>query len=358
MKNAHNPPWPFVKSTGVARGFGQSGKQWTDALNCAARCWLAAFALGLQFFAASALSQEYPTRPVRIIVPVPAGGGLDVIARVVAERLTRKWGQPVLVESKPGGASIIGTDFVAKAAPDGYTLLYTSDASITSNPHLYAKLPYDPLRDLAPITQLVRPWLMVVAHPSVTANTLHELATLAKRKPGMLNYGSYGDGSQPHLLFESFNSQSGVAISHIPYKGSAPSLQAVVAGEVHLSLITVVLSRSLVKAGKLKAIAVASAQRSLAMPDVQTVSEAGFPNIDPRSWLGLFATGGSPRHVITKIHADVAALFSDPEFRKRQIVERGYDAAISASPEEFAGFIRSDLAYKAQLIKSARIRAQ
>lgn len=326
-------------------------------MNIAAR-WLATLALGLQLFAGYALSQEYPTRLVRVVVPYPPGGGLDIMARVVAERLSRKWGQPVLVENKPGGASIIGADFVAKAAPDGYTLLFTSDVTITSNPHLFLKLPFDPMKDLAPISQVLSSSLIAVAHPSVAANTMQELAALAKKSPDMLNYGSMGRGSQPHLLYESFGTQIGARFTHVPYKGLAPALQAVLVGEVQLFLAPISLTRSFIQSGKLKAIAISSTQRSAVMPNVPTLGEAGFPNIDPHTWFGLFATGGAPRHVITKIHADVVSMFGDSDFRDRQVAEKGYDPAPSASPDDFARFIREDLTYKAQLIKIARIRPE
>ena len=319
---------------------------------------LIALGLGLQIFPSSALPQDYPSRPVRVIVPYPPGGGLDIMARVVSERLSRRWSQPVLVENKPGGASIIGSEFVARSAPDGYTLLITSDVTMTSNPHMYVKLPYDPLKDFAAVTQLLWSSQIVVAHPSVPVGTMPELAALAQRKPGELNYGSMGNGSQPHLLYESFGAQIGARFTNIPYKGLAPALQAVLAGEVQLFLAPIALSRSAIQAGKLKAIAIAAAARSPLLPDVPTLREAGYPNIDPHTWFGVFATGGSPRPVVRKIHADIVAIFSDPEFRTSQVVEKGYEPATSSSPEDFTAFIRSDLAYKAQLIKNARIRAE
>lgn len=326
-------------------------------MNFRLRHWAVSLVLALQLLPGIAESQEYPLRPVRMIVPYPAGGGVDLMARVMAERLSKIWGQPVLVENKAGGGTIIGAEFVAKAAPDGYTLLLTTDATITSNPLLHSRLPYDSLKDFAPITQLIGAPQIVVAHPSVTANTMDELVALARNKPGMLNYGSYGNGSQPHLLFESFKTQSGAQIASIPYRGAAPGLQAVVVGEVHLALVPIALSRGFIQTGKLKPIAIARTQRDPSLPLVPTLREAGFPDIDPITWFGLFATGGTPQPVIARIHTSVATIFADREFQERQVLQKGYDSAIG-SPEEFAAFIRQDLEHKAKLIKGARIRAE
>src|SRR3990172_6352524 len=181
--------------------------------------------------AAGALAQAYPSRTVRIIVPYPPGGGVDGMARPLADQLSKRWGQPVIVENKAGAATIIGAEFVARSAPDGYTLLLTSESTITSNPHVYSKLPYDPIKELAPITQLIGLPQMVVAHPSVSANSLGDLVALAKTNPGKLNYGSYGSGSQPHLLYEGLKAKAGINLTHVPYKGIAPAVQAVLGGE-------------------------------------------------------------------------------------------------------------------------------
>ena len=244
-----------------------------------ARLVLIAFATVL---CAAVHAQEFPGKPVRIVVPYPPGGGVDGMARPIADRLSRLWNQPVVVENKPGASTIIGSDFVAKAAPDGLTLLLTSDSSITSNPHLYPKMPFDPVKDLAPVTQLIDLFQMVVAHPSVPARTMQELVELAKARPGTLNYGSYGSGSQPNLLFEALKAQTGVNIAHIPYKGIAPALTAAVAGEVQMTLGGTATSRGYFVAGRLKPLAIARQQRLPAMPDVPTLRESGFPDIDPR----------------------------------------------------------------------------
>ena len=305
----------------------------------------------------AAWSQQYPTGPVRVVVPYPPGGGVDGLARPLADRLGKAWGQPVIVENKPGGGTIIGGDFVARATPDGYTLLLTSDSTITSNPHLYTKLPYDPLKDLAPVTQLIDLHQMVVVHPSVSANTLQELVALAKAKPNSLNYGSYGSGSQPHLLFEGLKAETGIQIAHIPYKGLAPALAAAVAGEVQMTLGGAATSRGHITTGRLKALAIARHERLAIMPDIPTLREAGFPNIHPQPWFGLFATGGTPPAVLARIQKEVARILAEPTFREREIDGKGY-TGVGSTPQEFATFIRSDYAYKGRLIKISGARAE
>lgn len=306
---------------------------------------------------ALAIAQDFPAKPVRIVVPYPPGGGVDGLARPIAERLSLRWGQAVLVDNKPGAATLIGAEFVAKAAPDGATLLLTSESTITSNPHIYPSLPYDPIKDLAPVTQLIGLPQMVVAHPSVAATSLKELIELARARPGALNYGSYGSGSQPHLLFEGLRSKTGISLTQIPYKGIAPAVAAVLAGEVQLTTAAASVSRGHIQAGKLRALAIARGERLALMPDVPTLAESGFAEIDPQSWFGLFATAGTPPAVIRKIRDDVAALFDDAEFRERHINQRGFDAVLSA-PEAFARFIQADLQQKARLIRISGAKAE
>ena len=315
-------------------------------------------ALSLGLAASAAIhAQAYPSKPVKMIVPYPPGGGVDIMARALAEPLGRVWGHAVVVDNKPGGGTIIGAELAARAVPDGYTLLLTSDSTITSNPHTYAKLPYDPMKDFAPITTLVRAPQIVVVHPSVPANTLQELANLARSKPDEINYGSFGVGSPQHLAFESFKTQTGTRLTHVPYKGFAPTIQAIITGEVQLTMTSVSLTRPFVQAGKVKALAIGKAERDSTMPDVPTLRELGFPGIDPQNWFGLFAPAGTPLPAVLKIQAEVGAIFAEPGFRERHVLSRGYDSAI-ISPEEFAAFIRSDLAYKAKMIRNAGIRPE
>ena len=302
-------------------------------------------------------AQEFPSGPVRLVVPYPAGGGVDGMARPIAERLTKLWGKPVVIDNKAGGSTIIGTDAVAKAAPDGHTLLFTSDSSITSNPHLFANLPFDPVKDLVPVTQLIDLHQMVVVHPSVSANTMQELVALAKAKPGQLNYGSYGAGSQPNLLFEALRVQTGAQIAHIPYKGIAPAIAATLAGEVQMTLGGAATTGGYFPSGRMKPLAIGRSQRLAQHPNVPTLREAGFPDVDPRSWFGILAPRGTPKAVVEKIRNDVVRVISDPEFDSREITGKGY-TAVGSTPDEFARFIQADLEYKGKMIKSAGIKVE
>jgi len=304
-----------------------------------------------------AAAQDYPTKLVRVVVPYPPGGGVDGMARPLADRLGRLWHQPVVVDNRPGAGTIVGGDSVAKASADGYTLLFTSDSTITSNPHLYEKSPYDPIKDLAPITQLIDLHQMVVVHPSVTANTMQELVALAKAKPDSLNYGSYGSGSQPHLLFEALKAETGIRIAHVPYKGIAPAITATIAGEVQMTLGGAATTGEYFATGKMKPLAIARPTRLALFPDVPTLREASFPDIDPKPWYGLFATAGTPRPIIDKIQKAVAEIMADPAFRDREVIGKGY-AGVGSTPDEFAAFIKTDLAYKGRLIKISGAKAE
>jgi len=323
------------------------------------RRWLAACATALGVAAAvPAMGQPaWPARPVRIVVPYAPGGGVDVIARALADRLGQKWGRPVIVENKLGAASIIGADAVAKAAPDGHTLLVTSESTITSNPFLYDKLPYDAVRDLAPISQLVSLPQMVLAHPSVKANSLDELVAQAKARPNELNYASMGSGSLPHLLFEGLRHKTGIQITQIPYKGIMPAVTALIGGEVQLAMVGAAIAEPHIRAGKMKPLAIARASRLPSEPNVPTLAEAGYADIDPReSWFGLFATGGTPDAVIQRIHADVKAIAADPEFQQRFVAARGFDPVFS-SPAEFTAALRDEMRHKERLIRLTGAKA-
>jgi tripartite-type tricarboxylate transporter receptor subunit TctC len=258
------------------------------------------------------------------------------------ERLARAWGQPVIVENKPGASTIIGSDIVAKAPPDGYTLLLATDTSITSNPHLFAKMPYDALRDLAPISQLVAFNMVVVVHPSVPASTVAELVALAKAQPGRLNYGSYGAGSQPHLSFETLKVETGIDLVHVPYKGLAPAVTATVAGEVQMTLASAATAAGQIQTGKLKAL---------------PIKDSGYPNLDPRGWMGFFAPAGTPAAIVKQIERNVVQIMSDPEFREREIIRRGY-TAVGSTAEEFAAFVKEDYEYKGRVIRASGIKLE
>lgn len=292
----------------------------------------------------------WPTRPVRLIVPFPAGGGLDVLARAIGERLSPGWGQPVVIENRPGGATIPGSDAVAKSPPDGHTLLFTADNAITSNPFLHRAMPFDPMRDLVPVTLLVDVHQMVVVHPGLGVRDMAGLVAAARARPGALNYGSYGPGSQPHLSFEALKARTGTDIVHVVYRGVTPAVLATIANEVQMTLSGIASAREHLAAGTLRPIAVGRAERSSQIPEVPTLAEAGFGEIDPRTWFGMLAPTGTPAAVIARIQRDVAAVLAEPAIRDRHIIPNGYTLHAS-TPERFAEFLREDLAYKERLVR-------
>jgi tripartite-type tricarboxylate transporter receptor subunit TctC len=320
--------------------------------------WLASIALvAAALCGAPAFAQEFPSRLVKIVVPYPPGGGVDGLARPIAERLGKMWGQTVLVENKPGASTMLGGADVARAAADGHTLLLTSDSSITSNPHLYKKMSYDPITELTPVTQLIELNQLVLVNPSVSANSMAELVAFAKANPNVLDYGSYGIGSQPHLLFEMLRKETGAQIMQVPYRGIAQALTAVLAGDVKMTLSAISISAGHIEAKKLKPLAISRSTREKTLPDVPTLREAGFPNIDPRSWFGLFAPANTPPAVVEKIRRDVAQILGNPEFQVRHIEKPGF-TAVGSTPADFAKFIREDFDYKRNLIAVTGITAE
>ena len=323
------------------------------------RQWLAAGAAGaLAAALPSAFAQQaFPNKTVRIVVPYAPGGGIDVIARMLAEQLQRKWKQAVIVDNKTGASTLIGTMAVTKAPADGHTLLLTSEATITSNPFLFDKLSYNPKKDLAPITQVLSLPQMVVAHPSVTANTLTELVAQYKSGKQPLNYASYGSGSLPHLLFGGLKVHSGLDLVQVPYKGISPAVLATLGTEVQLTLAGASAAQAHIQAGKLKPLAVANATRLKEFPNVPTLQEEGFADINPHaSWFGLFSTGGTSAAICTQIQQDVAAIGSSPEFT-RQLAARGFTPVYS-TPAAFAQFISEDAMQKFKLIRMTGAKAE
>jgi tripartite-type tricarboxylate transporter receptor subunit TctC len=311
----------------------------------------------LACFAFGAQAQTWPAKPVRIVVAYPPGGGIDVMARQLAERLMQAWGQPVVVENKPGANTILATDAVAKSAPDGYTVLMTTDATFSINPHLYRKLPFDTQRDFIPVTMLVLLQQLLVAHPALPANTLEELIALAKAKPGTINYASYGSGSQPHLSGEMLKNKAGIDLVHVPYKGISLAVPAVMAGEVQLTFAGIATSSAPLKAGRIKALAIGGPQRSPLFPQVPTFTELGYPEVETHAWFGLFLPAGSPKEAISRIHVDVKRILDDPEFRQKQLVARGYDV-VGSSPEAFAAYIRKDSESRARAVRISGAKAE
>jgi len=316
---------------------------------------LAGFALSLACFAAHA--QSWPTKPVRIVVAYPPGGGIDVMARQIAEKVTPAWGQPVVVENKPGANTILATDAVAKSAADGHTILMTTDATFSINPHLYSKLPFDTQRDFIPVTMLVLLQQLLVAHPALPANTLQDLIKLAKAKPGSINYASYGSGSQPHLSGEMLKNKAGIDLVHVPYKGISLAVPAVMAGEVQLTFAGIATSMPQLKAGRIKPIAIGGPKRSPLLPEVPTFTELGYPEVETHAWFGFFLPAGSPPNAVARIHTDVKRVLEEPEFRQKQLIDKGYDV-VGSSPEEFAAYIRKDSESRGRAVKISGAKAE
>ncbi len=311
---------------------------------------LAAAALAL---AADAPAQSFPTRPVRIIVPFPAGGPSDILTRMMGPKLTDLWGQQVVVDNRPGAGTIIGTDLVAKAAPDGYTLVmvYTGHAT---NPGLHSKLPYDTLRDFAPVTLATTLPIIVVAHPSLPAGSVKELIALAKARPGQIAFATSGNGSTGHLAGELFKSVARVNLLHIPYKGSAPAIADVLGGQVAIPFDGLPAALPHVQAGKLRAIAMTSLERSPLLPDVATIAESGFPGFSSDAWFGVLAPARTPPAVVQQLNANMVKVLQLPEIRDR-LVAMGY-RPIANTPEQFDAFIRAEIAKWGKVIKESGAR--
>jgi len=306
---------------------------------------------------ASAGALTFPDHTVRIVVPYPAGGGLDTLARPLADRLSKLWRQPVIVENKTGASTIIGTESVAQSPKDGHTLLMASDSSITSNPFLFKTLPYDALKDLIPVTQLIDLHQMILANPSVPANTMAELIAYAKAHPNVLSYGSYGKASPPNLLFETINAKTGAAFLNVPYRGVAPAILAVMQGTVKMTTGGAATTGADVRAGKVKALGIGRSDRLKDFPNVPTLSEIGLSYADPKTWFGLFVPAGTPSAVVSKIQHDVAVIVKGSQFRERYIDSVGY-TAVANTPEEFRVLIKKDLEEKREMIKAARINPE
>src|SRR5687768_9270580 len=317
-----------------------------------------AFAVLLAIFGCAALAQSpWPAKPVRIVVAYPPGGGIDVMGRQIAERLGTAWSQPVVVENKPGANTIVAADAVVKSPADGYTVLMTTDATFSINPHLYSKLPFDVQRDFMPVTMLVLLHQLLVAHPTLPANSLDELIKLAKAKPGSINYASYGSGSQPHLAGEMLKHKAGIDLVHVPYKGISLAVPAVMAGEVQLTFSGIATGMGPVKAGRIKAIAIGGKSRSPLLPQVPTFAELGFPEVETHAWFGLFLPAGSPKDATVRIFEDVRKVLDEPEFRQKQLVERGYEV-VGSSPEDFSSFMQVDREKRGQTVKISGAKAE
>jgi len=299
-------------------------------------------------------SAQYPNRPIRLIVPFPAGGGTDIVARTVGAKLTDAWGQQIIIDNRGGAGGTIATDTAAKAAPDGYTLLFGTPGGLVINPLLNSKLPYDPVRDFAPITLLALNPQLLAVHPTVPANTVKELIALAKARPGKLNYASVGEGSPNHLAMELFKSMTATEMVHVAYKGAAPAVTELLGGQVQLMFNPMPPLLPHVKSGRLRALAVGSTQRSSAVPDVPTVAEAGVPGYEYVTWYALFAPAKTPPDVIRVINTSVAGVLGNAEIAQR-LSSQGAEPRAS-TPGQLATLMQDDYKRLGKVIRSAGIK--
>jgi len=316
---------------------------------------IVAVLLATGLFSQQAALAKYPTKPVHIVVPYPAGGAVDAFARVLTQQLSELWGQQVVVDNRPGASTMIGADQVAKSPPDGYTLLLTAELTLVIVPHLYEKIPYDPLRDFTPIVALVSATQALVANPSLPVKTVKDLVALAKAKPGQLTYGSFGNGSTGHLNMEVLQAMTGARFNHIPYNGAGPAMNDVIGGHIDFMLAALSIVKGNVQAGILRMIGVGSNHRSSEFPDVPTISESGAPGFEAKSWFGLVAPAGTPPDVIKKINQDVTKVISDRAFAEKFLAAQGLEP-ITGTPEQFAALVRAETVRWGKVVKDADIK--
>ena len=298
----------------------------------------------------------YPSKAIRFIVPFPPGGGTDIGTRVIAQKLAERLNQQVLVDNRGGAAGIIGTELAAKAPPDGYTLMMGNIGTHAINPSLYSKLPYDPVRDFAPITQAAGLPLFVLTHPSLPVKSARDLIALAKVQPGNLNYSSSGAGGSMHVAAELFQSMANVKLTHVPYKGGGPAVTDLIAGQVSLSFATVLETSQHVRGGRLRALAVTSSGRSVAFPEVATVSEAALRGYESISWLGVFAPAGTSRDIVTRLNTEIVRILGMPDVKER-LLGQGAEP-IGNSAERFAVVQQADIAKYSKLMKAAGVKVE
>jgi tripartite-type tricarboxylate transporter receptor subunit TctC len=324
-----------------------------------AACWVAVLAAAsascLHAAASAASEATFPIRPLRWVVPYAPGGGGDILARSIAAKLTEAWGQPVIIDNRPGGGTIIGTDLVAKAPRDGHTILLATNTHAI-NPSLHSKLPYDSIRDFAPVTILATSPNVLLTNPAaVPARTVSELIAFAKARPGKLNYGSSGNGGTGHLAMEMLKSMTGISVVHVPYNGGGPAMKSLLGGEVSVMFNNILASVPQIKAGRVGALGVTGRSRSAALPDVPTVAEAGVPGFEATAWFCIFAPAGTPAPIVKKINAEAARILRLPDIKER-LVSQGLEP-VGNSPEEFSQFLRAELVKWSKVIKDAGIVA-
>jgi tripartite-type tricarboxylate transporter receptor subunit TctC len=312
------------------------------------------FGVALGIAAVAQAQTDYPNRPLRFIVPLPPGGGADLMARTVAERLAKNLGHPVLVDNRAGGGTVIGADLAAKSAPDGYTLLLGTGTTHAINASLVKKLPYDPVRDFSPISLLALLPQIIVAHPSLPAHTLPELIALARKRPGEILFASTGNGSANHLGAEMLKSVAKLNMVHVPYKGAGPSVTDLLAGQTQFMFSTLPPVLSHVKSARLKALAVAQAKRSTLLPQLPTTAESGAPGVEASSWNGVLVRAGTAPNIITRLHGELTTIMTQAELRER-LAAAGVEPMLT-TPEEFARYIASETARYAKIIAVAGVR--
>jgi tripartite-type tricarboxylate transporter receptor subunit TctC len=306
--------------------------------------------------AAGAYAQSYPARPIRLISPYAPGGGSDTLARIIGQWLTASWGKPVVIENRPGAAGSIGAEIAAKASPDGYTALVTPSAVLTINPHLYARLPYDPLRDFAPVTAAANSPFLLVVHPSIPANNVKELIAYARANPQRLSYSSSGNGSSTHLAGVMFAGLAGVELLHVPYRGAAPATVDLLAGRIQLRFSSVVPALPHVRAGKVRALAISSAKRYGPLPDIPTVAESGLPGFAVESFYAVVVPARTPRAIVEKLNAEIVRHLKSGETKARMAADGA--EPIGSTPAELTAMIRADLARWAKPVKDSGARAE
>ena len=308
-------------------------------------------------FCLSGLAQPFPSRPVKIVVPTTPGGATDALSRSLGARLSEVWGQPVVVENKPGATQIIGGEYVAKSAPDGYTLIVSDAATFIMNPILHKNLPYDGLHAFTPITLLVRfPWVIAV-HPSVPATNFQEFVAYARTHPGAISYGSFGTGSSGHISVDYLKNLLGIDLVHVPYKGAGPAVTDLLAGQIQMMMVTPLLVEPHARAGKLRLIAAATPARIPRLPDLPTVAESGAPGYEAGTWFALAGPAGMPREVTYAIYADVRKVLQDPGFKERNIDKQWFDV-VANPPDEFAAFLQKDYQRWEKLIQLSRVKVE
>lgn len=305
----------------------------------------------------AASGAAFPSRPVKIVVPSSAGGATDTFARALAPQLSESWGQPVVIENRPGANQIIGSESVSKAAPDGTTLLVSEASSFVMNPHLYKKLPYDALHGFTPITALVRfPWVLVV-HPSLPVHDFQELVAYARANPGKLSYGSFGLGSSGHISMDYLKRLLGLDIVHVPYKGGGPAVADLVAGQISMMMVTPLLVDGHARAGKLRLVAAVTAKRIERLPDLPTISESGVPGYEAGTWLALMGPPGMAPETVARIYADTIKAMNDPAFREQHVTRQWFEV-MGPPPAEFAGFLASEYERWGRLIRLSGVTVE